>query len=504
MSRRAMPLLVVMAVVAAACAGRSGAPGARTPSPRAPKGPPVGLRVVEKLRYPPLRFTPQEPEEFELSNGVRVIFVRDATLPLVSVFIDMKGGYTYFDRSRYAAASALLPVMRNGGTRSLSPDSVDRIIEFGALGMSTSDDGTRMVLGVSSLRRQLDLALGTWSDILLHPRFDSAAVERWRLAELDAVRRTEDFPGTVAVMELNHLLYGDHPTGWIMNERDLARDLVTPARLQAIHDRVVCPQGAVIGAVGAVDRAELQVALERALSGWRPCDEGLQSPPPPELHADPRTYVIPRQLSQSTIVVGEPGGVLLRDDRDYFASRIASWVIGEGGFGSRLLTRLRTEEGLAYSAASIWGAAPDHQRILGAITHTRSDRTLDALRLVEQTLDSARTSPPDSAEVEFAREDVINGFVFGFTDPLQFVARQVRYMAEGFPYDWPDRFLRGIRAVRRRDVAHVINRYLDPRAFTVLIVGDTTRFDLSRLGPYTVLGDPGGSSGKPAPEGSIR
>lgn len=503
-ARRAAPVLLAMAVAAAACAGGTRAPAGGMGSPRAAKGPPVGLRVVEGLHYPPLRFTPPELEEFRLSNGVRVIFIHDATLPLVSVFVDMKGGYEYFDRSRYAAASALLPLMRNGGTVSLPPDSVDRIVEFNALSMSASEDGTRMVLGVSGLRRQLDLALSVWSDILLHPRFDSAAVERWRAAEMDAVRRTSDFPGTLAVIELNHLLYGDHPTGWIMNQRDLAPDRTTPARFAELHDRVVCPQTAVIGAAGAVKRSDLEGALERALSGWRPCREELRDPAPPVLRVDPRTYIIPKRLTQSTIVLGEPGGIRLRDDPDYFASRIANWVIGEGGFGSRLLTRLRTEKGLAYSAASIWGAARDHERILGAITYTRSDRTVEALRVVEQTLDSARTDPPDSAEVELAREDILNGFVFGFSDAVQIVARQVRYMAEGFPSDWPDRFLRGVREVRQRDVARVIDKYLDPRGFTILIVGDTSRFDLSRLGPYTILGDPAAPSGDPVGEASIR
>jgi len=495
--------LTAMAVLAAACAGTTVAPTAGAPSPRTSKGPPVGLQVVERLHYPPLRFTPPKPEEFKLSNGVRVLFVHDAALPLVAVFVDMQGGYVYFDRTRYAAASALLPVMRNGGTVSMPPDSLDRIIELNALGVSTSADGTRMVLGVSGLRRQLDLALSVWSDILLHPRFDSATVERWRATEMEALRRTKDFPGALAVMQLNRILYGDYPTGWIMNERDLAPDRVTPARLAEVHDRVVCPQTSVIGAVGAVERKDLEAALERALSAWHPCAEQLRAPKPPELRADPRTYIIPKRLTQSTIVLGEPGGVLVRDDPDYFASRIASWVMGEGGFGSRLLSRLRTDEGLAYSATSIWGAARDHQRILGAITHTRSGRTVDALRVMERTMDSVRAAPPDSAEVELAKEDVINGFALGFNDAVQMVAQQVRYMAEGFPYDWPDRYVRGIRKVRRQDVARVIDRYLDPKAFTVLIVGDTSQFDLSRLGPYTILGDADLLSGEPQGEGSI-
>ncbi|NIP83833.1 MAG: hypothetical protein GWM90_33240, partial [Gemmatimonadetes bacterium] len=227
----------VAATLLAACAG--GAPPAAGPESREPapweRGePPVGVEVVERLTFPPLRFEPREPERFELSNGVPVFFLRDPALPLVDLFINVKGGYVYFDREHYAAAAALLPLLRNGGTRSLPPDSVDGLIEFHALGMSTSTDGGRMVLGVSALRRQLDLATDLWADLLLHPRFDRDAVERWRERELEAVRRIPDFPGSLAVLEFNRLMYGDHPTGWMMTEADLAPEKLREERLRAI------------------------------------------------------------------------------------------------------------------------------------------------------------------------------------------------------------------------------------------------------------------------------
>lgn len=485
-------LVTVVATIGGAACGLWGAPEPGTPAAEADsllrrEGPPVGLDVVNRLDFPPLRFNPPRPERFELSNGVTVFFLRDASLPVVDVFIDVKGGYVYFDREYYGAASAMLPMMRNGGTETMSPDSVDEVIEFHALGMSTSTDGGRMLLGVSGLRRQLDLAVGLWGEILLHPRFDADAVERWRVRELEATRRIGDFPGSLAVLEFNRLMYGDHPTGWMMTEGDLTPERVSPDRLRSIHRRAMCPEGAVIGAAGDVSRDELRAALEGALAGWQPCGTELSKPPDPELHQDPGIYVIPRTLSQSTIVIGQPGGVLLRESDDYFASRIANWVIGGSGFTSRLVRRLRTQEGLAYSAASIWGSARDHERIFGAITHTKSESTVSAIRVVLETLEDARRDPPNDTEIELARESIVNGFVFGFNSPAQVVARQVSYLADGFPEDWLDRYLRGVRAIDSTDVTNVIRKHIRPDAFTILVVGDTTVFDLGFLGPYQVL-----------------
>jgi zinc protease len=471
----ALALLAAVAVAAAVLTACAALPG------------PTGAEAVRRLSYPPLRFATPEPERFELSNGVTVFFLRDATLPLVDVFVDVEGGYTYFDREMYAAGAALLSLMRHGGTTTLTPDSLDALIEFHALGVNTYSDGGRLLLGVHALRRHLDLALDLWSDMLLRPRFDPAATERWRVREVDAVRHLGDFPGSLAVLEFNRLLYGDHATGWMLTEQDIAPDRVRTDRLRWLHQRLVCPERAVVGASGDLTRAELEAALERVLSGWRPCGRPLETPAPPEVRPRPGVYVIPKRLAQSTVVVGQPGGVLLGETEDYFASRVANWVIGGGGPNSRLEGRVRTEEGLAYTAASVWGVARDHERIFGAITHTRADRTLDAVRLITETLDDARADPPTADEVALARDAIINGFVFGFGSSAQIVARQVSYLADDLPPDWMARYLDGIRRVDQRQVARVLRGHLRPDRYTILIVGDTTAFDPSALGDYTIL-----------------
>ena len=496
LTARVAPAAALLAgsLVIAGCA----VPGPDAPAPGpgadsataapAPAGPPVGLDVVRRLRYPELRFEPAEPESFELSNGVTVFFLRDRALPVLDLFIDLRGGYVYFDREHYAAGSALPSMMRNAGTRSFPPDSVDELIEFNALGVSTSSDGARIMLTMNGLARQMDLIVTLWSEMLLAPRFDREVVERWRLREIESVRRISDFPGSLAVLEFNHLMYGDHPTGWIMKEDDLGPGKLSTDRLRMLHSRIICPERAVIGAAGDVDRDELRAALERAFAGWEPCGTPLVAPAAPELRPDRSIYVIPKSLSQSTIIVGQPGGVLLTESEDYFASRVANWVIGGSGFTSRLVNRLRTQEGLAYSAASIWGAAREHPRIFGAITHTKSESTVSATRMVLETMRDAISEPPGRDEVELARDAIVNGFVFGFASPVQVVSRQVAYMADGFPQDWLRRYVDGIRAVDSASVARTLRRHIDPADFTILIVGDTTLFDPTWLGPVKYLG----------------
>jgi zinc protease len=486
-----LPLSVVL--MAAALVFTGGCAAGRAPGGAAGQvtgpggGPGVGADAVRRLTYSPLLFRMPEPERFELSNGVTVLFLRDATLPIVDVFVDFTGGYTFFGREDYAAAAALLPLMRHGGTTTLPPDSLDALLELHALGMHTYADGARMVLGVQGLRRHLDLALELWSDVLLRPRFDPAAIERWRVRELDAVRYAGTFPGSLAVLEFNRLLYGDHSTGWTLRTGDLDPERLTVDRLRSIHALTVCPNDVIVGASGDLTRDELESALEDVLGAWRRCDVRLEQPTPPVLRADPAIYIIPKTVAQSTIVVGQPGGVLLGETDDYFASRVANWVIGGGGPTSRLESRLRGREGLAYSVSSIWGVARDHERVFGAISHTGAETTVEAVRTLVDVLNGAVREPPTAAEVALARESIVNGFVFGFGSAAQIVARQVGYLSEGLPDDWMARYLDGIRRVEARHVSRAVRRHLRPSDYTILIVGDTTAFDLAKLGHYTVL-----------------
>jgi zinc protease len=484
----ALLLVAGMLAQTAGCAVWRGPAGGVVPRPEPmPSSPPVGADAVRRLTYPPLRFSMPEPERFQLSNGVTVLFLRDAMLPVVDVFVDFEGGYTFFGREDYAAAAALLTLMRHGGTATLTPDSLDALLELHALGMHTYADGARLVLGVRGLRRHLDLALELWSDVLLRPRFDPRAIERWRVRELDAVRYAGSFPGSLAVLEFNRLLYGDHSTAWTLTMADLAPDRLAPERLRAIHALTVCPDDMIVGASGDVTRQELESALERVLGGRPRCDERLERPAPPTLRPDPAIYIIPRAVAQSTIVVGQPGGVLLGETEDYFASRVANWVIGGGGPTSRLDSRLRSREGLAYSVSSIWGVARDHERVFGAISQTSGETTVEAVRTLVQVLNGAVSEPPTPEEVSLARESIVNGFVFGFGSAAQIVARQVGYLSEGLPDDWMARYLDGIRRVEARHVTRAVRRHLRSSDYTILIVGDTTVFDPAQLGRYTIL-----------------
>ena len=445
---------------------------------------------IAALEFPELRFNPVQPRK-ETVRGVPVYFAEDRELPLVTIYATFRGGVRRFTRDHFAAATAVPALMRTGGTRDLPPDSVDARIELLALATSFGQGGGGSSSWINTLTGQLEEAVSLWADMLRWPRFDSTQVEVWRGAELERVRRRRDDPASLAFSRFNRIMYGDHPVGWEMSLSDLEPDDLSEERLRHVHEAVICPGNMVLGVAGDITWSRASRLLEGVLGDWPPCSGNLLEDPQPDIRTEPGVFVIQKEIEQSVVVLAHSSSLRQGDTGEYFASRIANSILGASGLSSRLATELRTRQGLTYGASSIWTTSRRDDGLVGALTRTRPQRTLAAARLLLAALDSARTTAPDVDEVEHAVGEIVNGFVFNFRTPLQVVARGMTYESLGLPEDWLERYLDGIRDVTADAVLEVFRTEVDPARMTILLVGDTTRFDgsPSELGTVTVLSE---------------
>ena len=443
---------------------------------------------ISAMRFPEIRFTRLEPESHTV-RGVPVYFFQDSELPLVTFYATFEGGVRNLTREHLAATSALPNLLRTGGTAALPPDSVDERIELLGLAMSFGQGGGGATSLVNTLSDHMDEAVRLWASMLRTPRFDSAQVERWRGSELERVRRGRDDPGTLAFGRFNHIMYGDHPVGWEMDDADLEPADLAPEQLRHVHGAIICPDNMVLGITGDLTWPQASALLEEVLDGWPPCSGALLEDPAPVIREEPGVFVIHREIEQSVIVMAHLSRLRQGDNAEYFASRVANSILGASGFSSRLVTEVRTREGLAYGASSLWTTSSRNDGIVGALTRTRPETTLEATRLILATIESMRAAPPTEEEVARTIDETVNGFVFNFRTPLQVISRGMTYRALGLPDDWLERYVRGIQQVTPRAVQEVFRREVDPARMTILLVGDTTRFDgsPSELGPVTVL-----------------
>lgn len=469
-------------------------------------GPEVGKEAALALEFPPLDFQAPEVQRRTLDSGTPVFFLEDQSLPLVVLYARFKGGFALLPKKYYAAATALPGLLRSGGTVHLTPDSVNHLVDFYALQTVFGGGGESSFSSINTLTKHLEPALELWGEILKFPRFDSLEVEVWRGRQAETIRRRKDNPSGLAFAEFNRIMFGDHPIGWEMEAGDLSPELLSPRTLEEAHARIFCPDNLILGAVGDVDWDVLEPLLEEMMSDWPQCEAPLQEPREPEMRQEGGVFLIPRDLSQSTVVMGQRGGVSQGSGAEYYASRIGNSILGGGGFSSRLLTRIRTERGWAYSASSVWTTPSRHEGMVGAITQTKSGSTVAAIQLILDTMEEMRMEPPSSEEVRRTIAQIVNGAVFNFQDPAQMVSREMYYLSQGLETDWMEQYLRGIQKVSPRDVLRVFHSHVDPENMIILILGNPEEFDLplETLGPVRIWDVDSGGTLPPALSGPPR
>lgn len=472
-------------VIGATLMGLAAAPAPGVTQVQSPA--PSGRAVIESLAFQPLDFEQPEVGRLEV-EGVDILHLEDRGLPLVTVHAYFRGGYGLFPREHYAAAMGLPALLRYGGTSSRSAADVDEEIAYYAHQLSFGSAGGSVTSSLNTLTEHLESGLSLWGDMLTRPTFDQGEIEAWRTRQLEGVARRVDDPARLAYSELNRLLFGDHPVGWEMDEADLDPDRLEPEDFHSIHERIICRDNLVLGVTGDVRRDEVASLLGPFLSDLPSCADSLPAAPIPEIRRAPGIFLVEKELDQAVIAMAHPSDIRLRDDPEYFSALMGNAILGAGGFSSRLLARVRTQEGYAYSAASLLTTPRRHEGLIGATTRTRPDHVVPAIEVVLETMDGLTREAPTVDELDTTVSQIVNGFVFNFDTPSSIVARSMYYLAQEMPEDWLERYWTGVQEVTPESIRSVFAEHLRPDDMTILVVGDPDRIGrdaLAALGPVT-------------------
>jgi zinc protease len=453
---------------------------------------PTGREAMASITAEPLEFVPPQPERHEV-GGVTALLLEDTSLPLVNVMARFRGGYGLFGRDWFAVAMGLPAMLRYGGTTALSPDSVELLLDFHAMQTSFESSGVSLGASLNTLTDQLDESLDLWWDLVARPGFDPEQIDVWRGRELERVLRRRDDPGGLAYSAFNRLMYGDHSIGWELDASDLAPERVAATRFQEMHRRIFCRENLVLGVAGDLSWEEAEPRLERLVEALPSCTEEVPRAQAPEIRREPGVFVIDRDLEQTVIIMAHPTSVHLADDPSFFAATIGNSILGGGGFSSRILQRVRTDEGYAYSASSLWTTPRSYDGLVGAVTRTRPEAAVPAIGVILGAMEELRETAPTEAEVKTAVDRIANGYVFNFQSADQIVSRMMLYVYGELPEDWLERYAQGVQQVTPEDIRRVFAEHLKPEEMTILVVGDPDRIGrgaLDGLGPVTLLDVP--------------
>jgi len=438
------------------------------------------------IAIPPLHaFKPKQPKRIELANGLVIFLQEDHELPFIEGSILIRGGSRNEPAAKVGLVSLYGQTWRTSGTAAKSGDALDAELAEKAAGIETGGGPASTSISWSSFKQDFDGVFGEVVDLLLHPAFKAEKLALAKHALDTGISRRNDEAGEIAGRESSKLVYGtDSP--YARQVEYATVDAVTLDDLKAWHDRTVVPNGIIVAVSGDFDAGAVEAKLRKA---FEPLARGAAIEPVKAEFAGPKpgVYFVDKQdVDQSSVQIVGLGTT--RSNPDYFALAVMNEVFS-GGFGSRVFQSVRTRLGLAYDVGGNFGASYDHPGVFRSEAGTMSVTTVAATEAVLAEIARLKTDPPSAEELQKAKDDVMNSFIFNYDTPEKTLNEQETLAFYGYPADFLEKYKDGVERVTSADVTRVANKYIDVAKLAILVVGNKTEIQppLTGLGKVTEL-----------------
>jgi zinc protease len=437
-----------------------------------------------KLTFPPLpAFQPQQPTRIQLANGMVIFLQPDHELPLISLTATVRGGSTSEPAAKVGMVGLYGDVWRTGGTKSKTGDQMDDFLEARAAKIETGDGADSTSISLNCLKGDFDAVFAIYLDLLHNPEFRADKLELAKQQAYTGIARRNDDVSSIVGRESAALAFGrDNP---LAREEEFATiAAVKRDDLVSWHQQYVQPNNIILGVSGDFDPKAMEAALRKAFESW---SKGPQAKEP-ELKfagAKPGYYFVQKtDVNQSSISMVDLG--ILRNNPDYYAVSVMNELFG-GGFSSRLFNNVRAAKGLAYSVGGGVGTSFNHPGMTRIQMQTKSGTTVAGIDALYEEVDNLHAKAPDGAELQRAKDQILNSFIFRFDSPAKVLREKMTYEFYHYPLDFLEQYRSQIEKVTADQVQQAAKKYLQKDKLAVLVVGNDAEFDkpLSSLGPVT-------------------
>jgi zinc protease len=411
------------------------------------------------------------PARFVMPNGLTVLVQEQHALPIVQIHALIKAGAAQ-DPADKAGLANLVAGLLDEGTATRSANQIAEQIEFvgGALQAKAGEDFTTASARI--LKNDVELGFELLADILLHPAFADHELERVRSQILGEIQNEKDDPGQVAAKAFKQIVFPGHPYRWPITGTDETLSKIKRADVVQFHTREYLPNQTILTIVGdiTVDQARAQIA--KRFGAWKRGDNGSRALTPPHQLDKPVVKLIEKDLTQATILMGHVG--ISRTNPDYYAVTVMNYILGAGGFSSRLMDSIRDSQGLAYHVGSHFEATVMPGPFIVSL-QTRNEAANQAISGVVTELNRIRDAPVTDQELSDAKAYLIGSFPLR-VDTISKLA-EVLALVElyGLGLDYFSRYPKLIEQVTKEDVLRTAKQYLHPNRYALVVVANQNK-----------------------------
>ncbi len=406
-------------------------------------------------------------QSWQLPSGAKVMFVESHQIPIIDVNISFDAGSRRDQPDKIGVANFSAGLLDSGAGK-LNEEAVRNKMAQLAISLGSSSGLESASLSLRSLSKAevMQPALELANLILTKPTFDEKILKREQARAIQGLKQGETNPGFLANRAITLLDYPDHPYGFSAKTTEQTIRAIKREDLVRFYQKHFVTENAVISIVGDVNRKE---AEQIALNLTKGLPQGQKQVPLVAVNVNGgQIKRISHPASQAHVQLALP--LFTRDDPDYYALLVGNYVLGSGGFDSRLMKVLRDEQGMVYGVSSYF--SPYEQKgEFGISFSTKKNQADQALTLTRETLSQFIQQGPSDKELQQAKDNIIGGFPLRFDSNSKLIAYLDVIGRYNLPLTFLDDYPKKVQALTKEEIRAAWQKRVRPDQLNVVIVG---------------------------------
>ena len=399
--------------------------------------------------------------------GIEIWYVQEPNIPVISISLGFRGGTALDPPGKSGLANFALSLLDEGAGE-LDSLAFQKAIINRAIHLNSNASRDLVSVSLQTLTRNRDEAFRLLGLALGDARFEAEPVERVRRQILNVLADEERDPNTILARNWFSDVFQDHPYAQRANGTEEAIRAIAPVDLKEWARGRFARDNLIVGASGDVSPDEIARLVDIALASL-PAEAYPASVPEAVFPLTGATQVIRLPLMQSVVMFGLPG--LKRNDDDFYAAYVMNYILGGGGFTSRLYQEVREKHGLAYSVYSYLAPLEHAALYMGGVA-TRNDRVAQSLDIIRAEIARLAENSVSAEELSVAKQYLTGAFPLRLDTGSKVAGILAQMQFDGLGIDYLERRNSYMEAVTLDDIGRVARRLLDPERMRIVVVGD--------------------------------